>query len=124
MLYYDAWLPTLQQYTDLLYGTKPNPTVDAAVIGQLCGNTQALCTGANQQYDSLQDCVGSLSKKPYGSWDEVWGDNVLCRTLHVLLAKLRPDVSAVLLHRIRQSTKQITTDPLPTRRPDWWREVC
>ena len=95
IIWIDAWLPTLQQYTDLLYGTSPNPTFDAAVIAQLCANTQSVCTGANQQYDSVDGCVGTLSKKPYGSWNEVWGDNVVCRTLHVLLAKLRPEVGAV-----------------------------
>ena len=96
VLYYDAWLPNLRLYTTRLYGTAPNPQVNAAVIDQICGQATKLCTGANTQYSDKDDCVKQLSAKDFGDWDEVWGDNVVCRSLHVLLAGLRPDVSIYL----------------------------
>ena len=93
VLYYDAWLPTLSAYTDELYGTSStNATFQGQVIAELCMNTQALCTESNAQYDSTQACVADLSENDFGNWDELWADNVVCRTLHVLLSKLRPDV--------------------------------
>ena len=36
-----------------------------------------------------------MSSKLFGNWDQIWSDNVICRTLHVRLAKLRPDVHCV-----------------------------
>ena len=93
VLNYDAWLPNLNDYTRLLYGIAPSPPANAAQIQTLCERAQQLCTGSNTQYSSAACCVKELSRKPFGEWDELWGDNVLCRTLHVLLARLRPDVS-------------------------------
>ncbi|MCJ1306696.1 hypothetical protein MMC25_000339 [Agyrium rufum] len=95
VLNYDAYLPNLNPYTTALYGTGPTPQFQQATIQQICTNTQALCTGANTQYSSVGDCQGQLNAKPYGEWDEAWGDNVVCRFIHVLLAKLRPDIHCV-----------------------------
>ncbi|MCJ1318139.1 hypothetical protein MMC15_003466 [Xylographa vitiligo] len=92
VLYYDAWFSNLNDYTTLLYGTAPNPTYNSAIIEALCTEAEELCTGNNTQYTSKENCVSTLSAKPYGEWDEVWGDNIVCRILHILLAKLRPDV--------------------------------
>lgn len=97
VLHYDAWLPDLALYTDKLYGVDPNPSSKALVIDGLCTQAQSVCTGANQQYNSTAGCVASMTAKPYGSWDEVWGDNVVCRTLHLLLAKIRPEVRPIAL---------------------------
>ena len=72
---YEAWLPTLQPYIDIVRGGPQNSSSQAATIGQLCTAAQQLCTGANQQYDSTECCVASLSRKPFGSWDEIWGDS-------------------------------------------------
>lgn len=36
--------------------------------------------------------MAKLSQKDFGDWNELWADNVICQTLHVVLAKLRPDV--------------------------------
>jgi hypothetical protein len=33
-----------------------------------------------------------MATKPFGSYDEVWGDNVVCRNIHVLLTHVRPAV--------------------------------
>ena len=93
VLYYDAWIPNLSDYTTLLYGTPLIPAFQTEAIEELCTSAQVLCTGNNMQYNSTEACVSTLSAKPFGNWDEVWGDNVVCRTLHILLAKLRPAVS-------------------------------
>ncbi|MCJ1243216.1 hypothetical protein MMC30_000413 [Trapelia coarctata] len=92
VIYYDAWIPNLKTYTRLQFGVASSPAVNAASIEQLCARAQTVCTGANQQYDSATSCIKTLSAKPFGDWDEVWGDNVVCRTLHILLARLRPAV--------------------------------
>lgn len=68
-----------------------------AQIGALCAGVQDACTGADTQYDSVAQCEWTLAGKRFGSWDEVWGDNVICREVHVKLTRIRPDVSARLL---------------------------
>lgn len=93
VIFYDAWIPSLKKYARLQFGVQPSPAFHAASIERLCTATQALCTGANIQYKTTAGCIKSLSTKPFGDWDEVWGDNVVCRTLHVELARLRPAVS-------------------------------
>ncbi len=45
------------------------------------------------QYESVASCVYILGRKEFGSWDEVWGDNVVCRFVHVGLTPMRPEVS-------------------------------
>ena len=92
-MHYDAYLPSLGAYTALLYGTPATPLFQAATIEQICSSTQQLCTGKNQQFPTKEACVKTLSAKTFGTFDAAWGDNVVCRSLHVILAKLRPDVS-------------------------------
>lgn len=43
--------------------------------------------------EKSQDCANQLKAKTFGSFDEMWGDNVVCREVHVLLTRSRPDVS-------------------------------
>ena len=93
VLYYDATLPNLNKYYNLASGVLPSAQFNAARIEQLCDSAQQLCTGSNIQYNSTQACINTLSHRPFGEWDEIWGDNVVCRTLHIQLAQLRPDVS-------------------------------
>ena len=45
------------------------------------------------QYESVASCAFILGRKEFGSWDEVWGDNVVCRFVHVGLTPMRPEVS-------------------------------
>ncbi|KAI9822576.1 MAG: hypothetical protein M1827_000295 [Pycnora praestabilis] len=40
----------------------------------------------NQQY------VTTLKQKPFGDWDELWGDDIVCREVHIELARIRPAV--------------------------------
>lgn len=30
--------------------------------------------------------------KPFGNYNQIWGDNVVCRTIHVILSELRPEM--------------------------------
>ena len=97
MLKYDAWIPNLALFN--LISQAPNSAnltsaeTQAAAIQMLCREVQAECTGSNNQYSSTQNCINVLSAKPFGNWDEVWMDSVVCRELHILLARVDPLVS-------------------------------
>ena len=88
---YDAWIPNLELYYPL---TNVHRT-HQETIKVVCSTVQAECTGKNAQYSSVQNCVNVLSAKPFGSWDEVWMDSVVCRELHLLLARVDPVVRAL-----------------------------
>ncbi|CAI4214379.1 unnamed protein product [Parascedosporium putredinis] len=69
---------------------------EGAVINQsiqsICAVTQATCRGANQQWSSIEECISVLSQKDYGRYQNAWGDNIVCRTIHIVLTQLRPEV--------------------------------
>ncbi|KAH8895381.1 hypothetical protein GQ53DRAFT_855803 [Thozetella sp. PMI_491] len=88
---YQAWIPNLQQWIELASGFPQTPDQSNAAIYGLCQAIQSECTGANQQYDSINSCVATLTTKTYGSYDEAWGDTVVCRNIHIILAALRPE---------------------------------
>ena len=95
---YDAWIPSLRLYTTAASGMIGNvrqesPEQQAASIQSLCTTTQNLCTGNNTQYAGIEDCVRTLSSKPFGDPDNFWSDSVRCRQIHVLLSRIRPAVS-------------------------------
>ncbi|KAK4124424.1 hypothetical protein N657DRAFT_655665 [Parathielavia appendiculata] len=90
---YDAWIPNLNSWfeaTTASYVT--DPVFRNASIEQICGATQMRCQGPNAQWSSVGECVAALSQKTYGSYDEVWGDNIVCRSIHLVLTQVRPDV--------------------------------
>ncbi|KAL9596776.1 MAG: hypothetical protein Q9179_004503 [Wetmoreana sp. 5 TL-2023] len=94
---YDAWIPTLRLYTTASTGVLGNidqlpPANQSSAIQTLCGTTQQLCQGNNKQYTDIEDCVKTLSAKPFGDQDNFWSDSVRCRQLHVLLARIRPAI--------------------------------
>jgi hypothetical protein len=94
VLNYDAWIPNLNSW--VAQTTASNATqaqARAGTIYQICAATQMRCTGANTQWNSVEECVTTLSTKPYGNYDEAWGDNIVCRSIHVVLTQVRPDVS-------------------------------
>lgn len=97
VLKYDAWIPNLALYNaQANNANSANLTTaqtEAATIATLCGEVQNECKGPNAQYNSTQNCIATLSAKPFGNWDEVWMDSVVCRELHVLLARIDPEVS-------------------------------
>ncbi|KAL0571008.1 hypothetical protein V5O48_010955 [Marasmius crinis-equi] len=91
---YDAWIPNIQPWisasTGVDYG---NPLVQAAVPATaLCPTIQQNCQGSNQQFANQLDCIAQLTFKPFGTFDEVWGDNLVCRIIHLLLTPVRPEV--------------------------------
>jgi hypothetical protein len=93
---YDAWIPNLQSWVLNTTGgvSTTNANYQMQTIQQICLVSQTRCTGANQQWASFGECVAGLQQKPYGNYDEAWGDNIVCRSIHLLLTQIRPDVSA------------------------------
>ncbi|KIV98946.1 uncharacterized protein PV09_09331 [Verruconis gallopava] len=99
---YDAWIPNLQNFVGKITdpsvgiysggGYVPSTTDMTTTEGQICQLQAQFCTGGNQVYSSVDECIGVLMSKPYGTFDEAWGDNVVCRRVHVLLTPLRPAV--------------------------------
>ncbi|KAK4184945.1 hypothetical protein QBC35DRAFT_33665 [Podospora australis] len=93
VLKYDAWIPNLNSWVEMATAARISD-VDFQVssISQICATTQIMCQGSNRQWDSMTECVATLLKKNYGSYDEAWGDNIVCRTIHLVLTQVRPDV--------------------------------
>jgi hypothetical protein len=93
VLKYDAWIPNLNNWVEATTaGSLSNPQVQLGSIQQICAVTQMRCTGANTQWTSIAECVTTLSQKPYGNYDAAWGDNVVCRSIHLVLTQVRPDI--------------------------------
>lgn len=95
---YDAWIPNLRLYANIVAGRGSivdplPPAAQAAAIQGLCRTAQSLCKGNNTVYDGLDDCIKILTAKPFGDGDNLWADTVNCRQVHLLLARIRPDVS-------------------------------
>ena len=98
---YDAWIPNVRLYTSIVSGRGNTvetqaPAAQTATIQQICNTVQSLCKGNNTQYTTLDDCIQTLTAKPFGDGDNIWADSVTCRQIHLLLARIRPDVSARL----------------------------
>ncbi|KAH8770055.1 hypothetical protein F5883DRAFT_667634 [Diaporthe sp. PMI_573] len=91
VLKFDAWIPTLQQWWNTTHDVSHYPVNEALVRQQLCQTTQAKCAGTNKQWDSVDQCVTALNQKPMVTFDNLWGDNVWCKALHVRLTPIRPD---------------------------------
>ncbi|KAJ7863404.1 hypothetical protein B0H13DRAFT_1638196 [Mycena leptocephala] len=97
VLKYDAWIPNLGNFTNLLFGFDTNSVAGMTnVIGGICQLQSTTCVGNNTVYNGVSDCVQTLTAKPFGRSDETWGDNVVCRQVHVLLTKIRPEAGFVL----------------------------
>lgn len=93
VLRYEAWIPNLQAWNMAALGLDfGDSTTDKAAASKLCPVIQQRCQGANQQYANAKDCVAVLEGKPFGNFDEAWGDNVVCRIIHLILTKIRPEV--------------------------------
>jgi len=93
VLKYDAWIPNLNDWIVSATGALiSNTQYQMESIEQICALTQQRCTGSNTQWTCVDDCVSALSQKPYGDYDEAWGDNIVCRTIHLVLTQIRPDV--------------------------------
>ncbi|KAJ7701056.1 hypothetical protein B0H16DRAFT_1641631 [Mycena metata] len=84
-------LKQLDLFTALLRGT-PDPYTPAAMNGTIQQICAVQAETYNTVYDGIPDCVQTLAAKTFGRSDETWGDNVVCRLIHVLLTKFRPEV--------------------------------
>ncbi|KAK7519987.1 uncharacterized protein IWZ02DRAFT_249403 [Phyllosticta citriasiana] len=89
---FEAWIPNLALWTSISSGINYNDrTIQRGTIVQsLCPQIQQRCTGANQQYDSVDDCVRRLSSIPFGDFDEVWANNVVCRIIQLIPTAASP----------------------------------
>jgi hypothetical protein len=124
VLKYDAWIPNLNSWFEATTGAQvSDPAYRAGSIEQICGATQMRCHGANSQWDSIGECIHVLSKKRYGTYDEAWGDNIVCRSIHLVLTQVRPDVSS-LWNAIRCLGLTESTGSLPSCRTYRGRQVC
>jgi len=93
VLKYDAWIPNLNSWVEATEAAPvTNPIYQAQSINFLCAITQMRCVGPNKQWDDIPQCVQALSLKPYGNYDAAWGDNVVCRSIHLVLTQVRPDI--------------------------------
>ncbi|KAL0571010.1 hypothetical protein V5O48_010957, partial [Marasmius crinis-equi] len=93
VLKYDAWIPTLQNWISTATGVDYTSQLvqTGAISTSICPTIQNNCQGSYQQYESVTDCITQLSAKSFGTFDEVWDDNVVCRIIHLLLTPLHPD---------------------------------
>ncbi|KAK8226044.1 hypothetical protein HDK77DRAFT_501285 [Phyllosticta capitalensis] len=94
VLRYDAWIPSLRLWTAISSGIDyNNPQVQqGTIVTALCPQIQQRCVGPNQVYASVEDCSRQLLAKPFGDFDEVWADNIVCRIIHLILTGTRPDI--------------------------------
>lgn len=101
VLKYDAWIPNLNNWIEASTGAQiSNSQFRTQSIQQICAVTQTRCTGPNTQWESIDECASVLSQKAYGNYDEAWGDNIVCRSIHLVLTQVRPDVSSRLVFRL------------------------
>ncbi|KAJ7132669.1 hypothetical protein C8R46DRAFT_923951, partial [Mycena filopes] len=96
VLKYEAWIPSVDRFVNALNGPDGGdfygPAGMNATIQQICGLQAQTCVGADTVYADTATCIQTLAAKPFGRFDETWGDNVVCRRIHVLLTKFRPAV--------------------------------
>ncbi|KAK9766503.1 hypothetical protein K7432_004387 [Basidiobolus ranarum] len=65
--------------------------VQKFVAQGICESHDKYCLNADQQYDSIQHCMDFLlNSVPLGNPDEMGGNNVLCRVIHVNMIPYRP----------------------------------
>ncbi|KAJ7478208.1 hypothetical protein FB451DRAFT_1556975 [Mycena latifolia] len=96
---YDTWIPSLDLFVNFAMAGSAgyySPAGMAGTIEQICicavqAQSQT-CVGDDTLYVSPPACVQTLAEKPFGRLDEPLGDSVVCRSIHVLLTKFRPEV--------------------------------
>ncbi|KAF7290200.1 hypothetical protein MIND_01333400 [Mycena indigotica] len=95
VLAYDAWIPNIQKTVGHTQPGGATPAGRNATISTLCTAQATTCVGDNEVYADADECVHILGQRDFGDWDDVWGDNVVCRLIHARLAILRPEVHCV-----------------------------
>lgn len=92
---FDLALPGLQEWVEtatLFPGGTENPAVQQGAIQYVCATQDSLCLGKNKVYDNVTECIDTLKSKKFGNYDNPWQDSVTCRTIHINLAGIRPDI--------------------------------
>ncbi|KAI9866207.1 MAG: hypothetical protein M1813_001768 [Trichoglossum hirsutum] len=93
VLKYDAWIPNLNTWLEVNNRFSiSNPQFQAASVQGICSVSMERCVGGNAQWTSFDECVSALSAKSYGNYDEAWGDNIVCRSIHLVLTGVRPEI--------------------------------
>ncbi|ORY49816.1 hypothetical protein BCR33DRAFT_840907 [Rhizoclosmatium globosum] len=92
------------QNTGLFYAkvglNTPKWLEQPVLAGLVCDSVAKACTGVDQQYNAQgkPDCFNFLSSVvPFGDNNQVQGDSLACRSIHVNLAFLRPDIHCPML---------------------------
>lgn len=91
VLKYHAWIPNLQAWVQAVMGIDPR-IFSIPAVATICPQIRKQCKGPNRQYPNDITCNLDLQLKPFGSFDEAWGDNIACRTIHLILTRIRPDI--------------------------------
>ncbi|KAJ4299836.1 hypothetical protein N0V90_005082 [Kalmusia sp. IMI 367209] len=96
---YDAtfrWFSNLVQ--ELLHSVNPDlvkaqATAKDLLATSVCKTHSQYCTGANAHYDSSDDCYKFLTEEiRFGQTFELGMNTLLCRNVHEIMVKFRPDV--------------------------------
>jgi len=94
----------------LLFATMLGSTVDLNITA-VCVRIQAECTGALQQYATVQDCIEFMESIPtytVPGVPEPVGNSVACRSIHEVLARVNPQI-----HCMHTGTQKISPDTTP-----------
>jgi hypothetical protein len=108
-------------------GDDENPAADAAVDARpvlpftpqaYCDTIQAACTGDNQQYPNVNQCLATAAGFPMGtSSTEMTGDTLGCRIYHAQNAMITGDVATHCPHagpageKVNAATGQCSINP-------------
>ncbi|KAF2186537.1 hypothetical protein K469DRAFT_663487 [Zopfia rhizophila CBS 207.26] len=73
--------------------TKAREKAAQAIAGSICDAHESHCKGGNQQYESRDECMEYLTKNTrLGQSFELGMDTLMCRSVHEIMIKFRPDV--------------------------------
>lgn len=92
---FDLAIPGLQEWIEtatLFPNATANPIIQDGAIRYVCAVQDAECTGLNRVYDDMNHCISTLKSKNFGTYDNPWQDSVTCRTIHINLVHIRPDL--------------------------------
>lgn len=92
---FDLALPDLQEWVEFattFHGATASPIVQDGAMQYICSVQDKLCVGENKVYKDVDDCVTTLKSKNFGTYDNPWQDSVTCRTIHINLVPIRPDL--------------------------------
>ncbi|KAF2679928.1 hypothetical protein K458DRAFT_393491 [Lentithecium fluviatile CBS 122367] len=72
---------------------KAQAIATTSIAKSICSTHTKYCNGTNTQYESPEECYGFLTKEiRVGESFELGMDTLLCRNVHEIMVKFRPDV--------------------------------